>query len=217
MTFGSPSARMSLVRRPATFFDENVILALGGGLGRQVFGLDALLAREPGDRLRRRGFRRTLDPLFAIGLPLGETVGAQHEAARRRVERHGVVRDLQLFEQQAQVFQRVRNHPIGNFFRADLEQEREAHCATSAAATRLLLVGPGLRDSDRQLAHALDHADALGDADRAARIERIKQVRALQHVVVGGKQGEALLLGRLRIVQLEQARGLALVQVEQLP
>ena len=78
--------------------------------------------------------------------------------------------------------------------------------ATSAAAcvTALLLVGPGGGDRDRHLAHALDHADALGDADGAARVQGIKEVGALQHLIVGGEQGEALLVRRLRVVELDR-------------
>ena len=45
--------------------------------------------------------------------------------------------------------------------------------------------------SDRQFADAADHADSLRHADRAARIERIKEVAALQHVIVSGEQREA--------------------------
>ena len=41
---------------------------------------------------------------------------------------------------------------------------------------RLPLIGPGLRHAYRQLAHALDHAHALGHADGAARIERVEKV-----------------------------------------
>ena len=60
----------------------------------------------------------------------------------------------------------------------------------------LLLVQPGLRHPHRNLTHALDHADALGHADRAARIERVKDIRALEHLVIRRQQREALLLGR---------------------
>src|ERR1017187_3460412 len=55
----------------------------------------------------------------------------------------------------------------------------------------LLLVGPGLRHPHRDLAHALDDANALRHADGAARIQRIKQVGALEHMVVGGQQRES--------------------------
>src|SRR6185369_5142115 len=44
-----------------------------------------------------------------------------------------------------------------------------------------------LRAADREVAHALDHADALGHRDRAARVERVEDVRALQREVVAGE------------------------------
>src|SRR5262249_44280651 len=57
---------------------------------------------------------------------------------------------------------------------------------------------------------------ALGDADGAARIERIKEVRALQHLVVTRQQREAgFVFGLFELAQ--QPRGLAFVEVEELP
>ena len=99
----------------------------------EIFGLDALLAGEAGHRLRRGGFRRPQDALFAIGLTRGQAFGAQHQASRGGIQGDGIVGDLQLFEKQPQVFERRRDHPIGNLFGADFEQEGEAHWATSCA------------------------------------------------------------------------------------
>src|SRR3546814_5221593 len=40
----------------------------------------------------------------------------------------------------------------------------------------------------RQLAHAQDGALALGDGDRAARVEQVEAVRGLHHLLVGGQR-----------------------------
>ncbi len=58
------------------------------------------------------------------------------------------------------------------------------------------LIDPGFRHADREFAHASDHADSLRHADRTARIERIEEIAALQHVIVSGEQREAALLRR---------------------
>ena len=65
--------------------------------------------------------------------------------------------------------------------------------ATCACATRA-----------REVPHAPDVADALGHRDRAARVEQVEGVRALQHLVVGRQRNRGL----------EAARALALVVVE---
>src|SRR5437016_2690820 len=54
-----------------------------------------------------------------------------------------------------------------------------------------LLIDPASSDTHGQLADARDHTDALGDADCAARVEDVEQVRALQAKLVGGEQREA--------------------------
>src|SRR5436309_2468909 len=64
-----------------------------------------------------------------------------------------------------------------------------------------------VRACDGQLANALDDADALGDRDRAARVERVEHVRALQRPVVCG-QDEFL---------VETAFRFAFVGVEKFP
>src|SRR6185436_7114864 len=45
----------------------------------------------------------------------------------------------------------------------------------------------GLRDGARECAHAADVGGALGDRDRAARIEQIEGVRRLQHHFIAGQ------------------------------
>jgi hypothetical protein len=125
---------MSLILPPRHLAGERVIFALGRGLHRQVRGRDALLAREPGHRLRGRRFRRPHDALFAIGLARGQPVGAQHQAARGGVHGDRFVRDRELLEQQPEIFQRAGNHPIGNLFGADFEQEGKTHWASSETA-----------------------------------------------------------------------------------
>ena len=187
---------------------EAVIFAFGRRFDGEVFGLDALLAREAGDGLRRAPIsagpstRSSESACARAGLRRAEPGGA----AWRRASRIRAAM-FELLEKQPQIFERGRNHPIGNLFGSDFEQERQAHWAASACR---LLVDPGLRDAHRQLAHALNHADAFGDADGAARIERIKQVRALEHLIVSGQQREARFFRRFRIVELQQPRRLRL-------
>src|SRR5438270_12942224 len=41
-----------------------------------------------------------------------------------------------------------------------------------------------IRASNGEIAHALDHGHALGDGDRAASVERVERMRALQREVV---------------------------------
>ena len=86
------------------------------------------LRAKPATACAGADFAGPMHALFAIGLPLRQPVGAQHQAPRRRIERHRLVRNLELLEQQPQIFERARNHPIGNLFGADFEQERQAHC-----------------------------------------------------------------------------------------
>src|SRR5579875_2936425 len=57
---------------------------------------------------------------------------------------------------------------------------------------RELLSDPGFRDADGELPHARDDADAFSDADGAASIQQVEDVRAFQRSIVGGEHGEAL-------------------------
>ena len=41
------------------------------------------------------------------------------------------MRDRQLFEEQMEIFERVGNHPIGDLFSADFEQEGQIHWVAS--------------------------------------------------------------------------------------
>ena len=130
---GSASARMSRVRAALDLLDEDVVFALGRGFDGEIFRLDALLAREAGHGLRGRGFGRTQHALLAVGLARGQTLRrAAPGGAGVASSVTDLVRDVELFEQQAQVFERAGDHPIGNLLGADFEQEGKAHCATSA-------------------------------------------------------------------------------------
>src|SRR5687767_12259560 len=64
-----------------------------------------------------------------------------------------------------------------------------------------------LRAAESQVAHALDHAHALGDGDRAARVEGVEDVRALERPVIRGQ--DQLLV--------ETAASFLLVDLEELP
>src|SRR5262249_36722268 len=101
--------------------------ALAGGLSGQVFRLDAVLASEPGNGLCWRRFRRTLNTLLAIRLLNVEALGAQHQPPGSGIERYRLVRDAEFLEELAQVRERIGNHPIGDFFGPDFEEEGNAH------------------------------------------------------------------------------------------
>src|SRR5687768_9193068 len=64
-----------------------------------------------------------------------------------------------------------------------------------------------LRATQGQVAHALDHCHALGDRNRAPRVEGVEDVRALERPVVRGKD-------ELRV---QTARRFLLVDLEELP
>ena len=70
---------------------------------------------------------------------------------------------------------------------------RRRSLATGWAGSRfgLLLIDVRLGHSDCQRPNAGDHAHALGHADRAARVQNVEQVRALQAEVEGAKDREA--------------------------
>src|ERR1044071_1184755 len=68
----------------------------------------------------------------------------------------------------------------------------------------LLLFEVELRDGANQVAHAPDVCRPLGDRERAARVEQVERVRALEDEVVG----------RQRQAALDQAPALGLVVVE---
>ena len=53
----------------------------------------------------------------------------------RGIEADGFMREFELLEKQEKIFERGGNHPIGDLFGTDFEQERQAHWAASAMAT----------------------------------------------------------------------------------
>ena len=73
------------------------------------------------------------------------------------------------------IVQRGLDHPVGDFFNADFEQEGDAHASHLRRSRRRILYHPRLRDADREFAHAGDHAHPLSDADRAARIQQVER------------------------------------------
>src|SRR5262249_22655287 len=74
--------------------------------------------------------------------------------------------------------------------------------SSSSVGTRgLPLLEVQLRDLPREVPHPDDVRGALGDRDRAARVEQVERVRALQHLIVG----------RQRQLALDQPLGLGLV------
>ena len=99
-----------------------------------------------------------------------------------------------------------------NLFGPDLQQKIEAHAAPFA----LLLIDPHLRGSHRQIADSPDDAHAFRDRNRAARVEQVKQVRALQHLVIRRQHREAPLLGIL-LVLAEQLFALGFVFGQKAP
>src|SRR5687768_3579777 len=64
-----------------------------------------------------------------------------------------------------------------------------------------------LRATEGQVAHALDHAHALGHGNRAARVKGVEDVRALERPVVRGQNEPGV----------ETARRFLLVDLEELP
>ena len=79
-----------------------------------------------------------------------------------------------------------------------------------------------LGDADGEDADAGDDADALGNRDRAAGIEQIEEVRALEAKVVSSQDRKAALLGRAQLLRLlrcpaQQLLALRLVEAQVLP
>src|ERR1700694_157799 len=67
---------------------------------------------------------------------------------------------------------------------------------------------PHLCDTEGEFTNSGDDANALGDRNCAARIQQVENVRALQHLIVGGKN---------HVARLEETLAFALVQVEEFP
>src|SRR5258706_6229954 len=91
----------------------------------------------------------------------------------------------------------------------------------------VLLIHPRPRNSHSQSAYSSNHADALSHGNRAARIENVEVVRALEAQIVGTEKREAGLLARDAIsialvlseggVAVEQTFALGLAQLEVFP
>src|SRR3954447_9479537 len=58
---------------------------------------------------------------------------------------------------------------------------------------RKLLLHPGFSDRDRQLMYSPNDADALRDANRPSRIQKIENMGTLQDLIIRRKQRKALL------------------------
>ncbi len=76
---------------------------------------------------------------------------------------------------------------------------------------RGLLIDPGAGYTHGKVAHALNDADPLGNADGTASIEQIEQVRTLQAKIIGRKQRKtaALLRGEPGLRPLRSSSGRA--------
>ena len=174
--------------------------------------LDALLLREARDGCGGRGFRRTPDALFGIGLAFADSLpraqpggAAWHPAGRSRAGH------IQAREQRCPDTPARPQASNREFLRADFEQKGR-FTAPAPAADR-----PRLRATPTaSLRTRCDDADALGDADRAARIERIEEIAALQHVIVSRQAAGSAASPRLRY-RAQQARGFGFVDFEELP
>ena len=145
---------------------------------------------------------------FALrsGVRSGRLCRLDHQASRGRV-------DARCRAQQIQLLRAASARPESSsagFLRCRFPGEKFSSCCS------LLLLRPDLRGPDCQIAHALDYAHAFGHRDRAARVEQIKQMRALQHLIVRGKYGKTLLLGILR-VRPSNLLALSLMLGEQAP
>ena len=94
----------------------------------EVFDLDPLFAGKTLDGLGGRGKGWSLDELFAVGFALGQADNAQGETAGGAV-------GLGVGELRAEVVKGRRDHPVGDFFGADFEEEvHSASCKKELAA-----------------------------------------------------------------------------------
>ena len=143
--------------------------------------------RRASSRTRRAALlaqvlRRALDPL----------VGASARARRRRAPPAAAARRSSSARRRAaqpalgQLRLRLAAGGRGQLLAADLKQQRRHRPPTVE-----------LGDGAREVADAADVRGALGHGDRAARVEQVERVRALQHLVVG----------RQRQPPLDAARG----------
>ncbi len=108
----------------------SVVFALRGRFDGEIFGLDAMLARESFDGLGIGGTGGAGQLFFSVRKTFGQAIHAQHEAARGGIQSNIGCGKAKGGEVRAQAFERAMNHPIGDFFGADFEKKGEAHCAT---------------------------------------------------------------------------------------
>ncbi len=172
---GSASARMSLVRRPSTFFDEDVSTRPWASIRRSSSsGLMPCLRAKPATACAGADLAgpRTRSSVSACrsGRPSARSTSRRGVASRR----DRFVRDVRASRKAGAGFRA----PSGSSNRGSLRCRFRAGKAGSLRHLRRMAIGllihPCLRHAHRQFAHSLNHADALGDADGAARIERIK-------------------------------------------
>ena len=113
--------------------DAAVFLRFAIGEDFELIRLEPLLFRETSDGCGRRGLCRTPDSLFGIGLLRDDAFGANNQAARGGIGADGRVAQLVLFQQvadgAAEILQSAGQHPVGDFFGADFEEEIHAACS----------------------------------------------------------------------------------------
>ncbi len=126
---GAAVAEVRAARRLAHFEIRDRRVALAREAEGRAGGLAVVESHRGG---------RAQHDLFGIGLAFGQAGGAQHQPPRRgiRFDAGGldpVIRQ-QLVKQLPQVVEGGRDHPVGDFLDADLEQEgQRAHAATPAS------------------------------------------------------------------------------------
>ena len=101
--------------------------------------LQTLLLGETSHGCGRSGLGRAPDSLFGIGLLCDDAFRANNQAARGGIGADGRVAQLVRFQQvadgAAEILQSARQHPVGDFFGANFEEEVHAACSTHASAT----------------------------------------------------------------------------------
>ncbi len=109
---------------------EYVIFALGRGFDGEIFGTRCPASGEPGDGLRRARISRVRGRALrnrpgdrAILRRAGRDGAGWHRGARIRAGVRASRKAVARFSRA------VGNHPIGDLFGADFEEEREAHWA----------------------------------------------------------------------------------------
>src|SRR5580692_5814186 len=138
------------------------------------------------------------------------------------ITRYNVILPLRMTEL-ANSNRRGRKFLVLNFFLTD----RFRLVGLLSRCLALLLIHPSFRDSHRQSPNARDHAYALGYRNRAACVENVEHVRALQTKIVCTEKGKphlrahdpvalGVIFRQCRIL-LQQPLTLRLAQLEMLP